>query len=104
VTGPFTYEAVPAINVRLIDDPDSIGPIADPMPADLSIARSGVTSRRGEVILLDDSGGDQRSTGASPVVTSRLSGIVSGDDLRTTGTSPVEAKHVKPGHDGARPH
>ena len=48
VTGPFTYEAVPAINVRPIDDPDSIGPIADPMPADLSIARSGVTIRQDE--------------------------------------------------------
>ena len=48
VTGPFTYEAVPAINVRPIDDLDSIGPIADPMPADLSIARSGVTIRQDE--------------------------------------------------------
>lgn len=48
VNGPFTYEAVPAINVRPIDDPDSIGPIADPMPADLSIARSGVTIRQDE--------------------------------------------------------
>jgi len=48
VTGPFTYEAVPAVSVRPIDDPDSIGPIADPMPADLSITRSGVTSRQDE--------------------------------------------------------
>ncbi len=48
VTGPFTYEAVPAISVRPIDDPDLIGPIADPMPADLSITRSGVTSRQDE--------------------------------------------------------
>ena len=48
VTGPFTYEAVPAISVRPIDDADSIGPIADPMPADLSITRSGVTSRQDE--------------------------------------------------------
>ena len=48
VTGPFTYEAVPAISVRPIDDPDSIGPIADPMPADLSITRSGVTLRQDE--------------------------------------------------------
>jgi adenine-specific DNA-methyltransferase len=48
VTGPFTYEAVPAINVREIDEPDSHGPIADPMPADASISRSGVTSRQDE--------------------------------------------------------
>ena len=48
VTGPFTYEAVPAINVREIDDPDSHGPIAEPMPADISISRSGVTSRQDE--------------------------------------------------------
>ncbi len=48
VTGPFTYEAVPAINVRPIDDPDSHGPIADPMPADQSITRSGPTSRQDE--------------------------------------------------------
>ena len=48
VTGPFTYEAVPAINVRPIDDPESHGPIADPMPADQSITRSGVTSRQDE--------------------------------------------------------
>ena len=48
VTGPFTYEAVPAINVREIDDPDSQGSIAAPMPADASISRSGVTSRQDE--------------------------------------------------------
>lgn len=48
VTGPFTYEAVPAVTVRQIDDPASIGPVADPMPADLSITRSGVTSRQDE--------------------------------------------------------
>ena len=48
VTGPFTYEAVPAINVRAIDDPEAHGPVAEPMPADLSISRSGVTSRQDE--------------------------------------------------------
>ena len=48
VTGPFTYEAVPAVSVRPIDDPNSIGPVADPMPADLSITRMGVTSRQDE--------------------------------------------------------
>ena len=48
VTGPFTYEAVPAISVRPIDDPNSIGPLAEPMPADQSITRSGATSRQDE--------------------------------------------------------
>jgi adenine-specific DNA-methyltransferase len=48
VTGPFTYEAVPAINVREIDDPSGHGPVAEPMPADGSISRSGVTSRQDE--------------------------------------------------------
>jgi adenine-specific DNA-methyltransferase len=48
VTGPFTYEAVPAINVRPITDPESIGPIAAPMPADQSITRSGATSKQDE--------------------------------------------------------
>ena len=48
VTGPFTYEAVPAINVREIDEPDSHGPVAEPMPVDISISRSGVTSRQDE--------------------------------------------------------
>jgi adenine-specific DNA-methyltransferase len=48
VTGPFTYEAVPAINVREIDDPNGHGPVAEPMPADGSISRSGVTSRQDE--------------------------------------------------------
>lgn len=48
VTGPFTYEAVPAINVREIDDPNGHGPVAEPIPADGSISRSGVTSRQDE--------------------------------------------------------
>lgn len=48
VTGPFTYEAVPAINVREIDDPNGRGPLAEAMPADGSISRSGVTSRQDE--------------------------------------------------------
>lgn len=48
VTGPFTYEAVPAINVREIDAPEPHGPVAEPMPADISISRSGVTSRQDE--------------------------------------------------------
>jgi adenine-specific DNA-methyltransferase len=48
VTGPFTYEAVPAINVREIDDPNGHGPVAEPMPADASISRSGITSRQDE--------------------------------------------------------
>lgn len=48
VTGPFTYEAVPAINVREIDHPNGQGPVAEPMPADGSISRSGVTSRQDE--------------------------------------------------------
>jgi adenine-specific DNA-methyltransferase len=48
VTGPFTYEAVPAISVRPIDDPNSLGAIAAPMPADQSITRMGATSRQDE--------------------------------------------------------
>jgi len=48
VTGPFTYEAVPAINVREIGEPNSNGPVADSMSADISISRSGVTSRQDE--------------------------------------------------------
>ena len=46
VTGPFTYEAVPAINVREIED--LRGPVAEPLAPDTSISRSGVTSRQEE--------------------------------------------------------
>src|SRR5690606_4648339 len=42
VTGPFTVEAVPAINVRPLDDVEEV-PVAD-----VSIARSGATSRQDE--------------------------------------------------------
>lgn len=42
VSGPFTVEAVPAINVRPLDDVEEV-PVAD-----LSIARSGATSRQDE--------------------------------------------------------
>ena len=42
VTGPFTVEAVPAINVRPIDEVDEVP------AADSSVTRSGVTSRQDE--------------------------------------------------------
>lgn len=42
VTGPFTVEAVPAINVRPLDDVEEV------QEADISVARSGATSRQDE--------------------------------------------------------
>ena len=43
ISGPFTVEAVPAPNVKSIDDLD-----ASPQPADASIARSGPTLRQSD--------------------------------------------------------
>ncbi len=46
VTGPFTVEAVPAPTVQPLDE-DAVAP-EDPLPADHSVARSGITVRQAD--------------------------------------------------------
>jgi adenine-specific DNA-methyltransferase len=48
VTGPFTVEAVPAPAVRSVDELLETETAAEPLPADMSIARSGETLRQAE--------------------------------------------------------
>lgn len=50
VTGPFTVEAVPAVTIEQISDPDGLrsepGGLPTGFEADASIARSGATARQ----------------------------------------------------------